>query len=495
MGLTGLLYIDLQQNPDTTGTKALRQGTQHPVIPSRKSSIEASIERLPEILGQAMEVLSRIEHVLSDENVRSIGQTLAHVEQASEALPETMADARALATDLRGISSSTLELTNRLNRTLGKVQPDLEATLANARIASDSLARTADSLDRLLNQNEGGLGKAASASVAELQQLVIDARSASNEVRELARTYGSGRRVFCSSRRRPAWRFRDDDCNGQGSLRPAPWLACAASLALLLGGCGNARPMPRHPILSASVFATTIVAPAASATSVPAGLAIAVARPRAAAAIDTDRIAVHSAGNRFDYYSAARWAESARRRRSINSAQRAGGHGSVRRGRHDSPSSRADGTPARRGTATIRSGRCGRRMPHPRGAAPVVHVQVQASLVDSRRAARVTSFVSEAVRARVGESVECGRRGVRSRECTGRERHRCTRAGCGGGIAGEIATRPRPSHAVCHRQAEVAVPLAGTWLIACSLIAVMVSDGLTPGLAGTVEPSQTRKFR
>jgi ABC-type uncharacterized transport system auxiliary subunit len=30
------------------------------------------------------------------------------------------------------------------------------------------------------------------------------------------------------------------------------------------------------------------------------------------------------------------------------------------------------------------------------GAAPVVHVQVQASLVDSRRAARITSFVSEA---------------------------------------------------------------------------------------------------
>ena len=188
LGLTGLLYIDLQQNPDTSGTKALQQGTQYPVIPSRKSSIEASIERLPEILGQATEVLARIEHVLSDENVRSVGATLAHIEQASATLPATMAEARALATELRGISSSTLELTNRLNQTLGKAQPDFEATLANARIASDNLARTADSLNRLLNQNEGGLGKAAGASVAELQQLVIDARSASNEVRELART-------------------------------------------------------------------------------------------------------------------------------------------------------------------------------------------------------------------------------------------------------------------------------------------------------------------
>ena len=37
LGLTGLLYIDLQQNPDTSGTKALQRGTQHPVIPSHNS--------------------------------------------------------------------------------------------------------------------------------------------------------------------------------------------------------------------------------------------------------------------------------------------------------------------------------------------------------------------------------------------------------------------------------------------------------------------------
>jgi phospholipid/cholesterol/gamma-HCH transport system substrate-binding protein len=188
LGLTGLLYIDLQQDPDTAGTKTLQQGTQYPVIPSRKSSIETSVDRFPEILGQATAVLQRIERVLSDENVRSVSQTLAHIEKASGDLPATMAEARALATELRRISSTTLELTNRLNQTLGKAQPDLEATLANARIASEKLARTADGLDRLLNQNEGGLGKTAGASVAELQQLMIDARSASIEIRELART-------------------------------------------------------------------------------------------------------------------------------------------------------------------------------------------------------------------------------------------------------------------------------------------------------------------
>ena len=49
--------------------------------------------------------------------------------------------ARCLAAELRGISASTLELTNSLNQTLSRMQPDLEATLASARSASDKLPR------------------------------------------------------------------------------------------------------------------------------------------------------------------------------------------------------------------------------------------------------------------------------------------------------------------------------------------------------------------
>ena len=105
LGLTGLLYIDLQQNSgrrpartrcsrarDTRSYRRARATSRHPSSACRRSS------------ARPRTVLSRIEHVLSDENVRSIGQTLAHIEQASATLPETMADARALAAELRGIS-------------------------------------------------------------------------------------------------------------------------------------------------------------------------------------------------------------------------------------------------------------------------------------------------------------------------------------------------------------------------------------------------------
>ena len=187
LGLTGLLYIDLQQDPKIAPTQPLVRGDAHPVIAARKGTIEASIEKLPEILDQATNIMARIEEMLADRNIESFGRTLDNLERASATLPETLADARTLAADLRRISESTLALTTRLNETLERSQPDLQATLANARAASERLARTADGLDRFINANDGSFARNAGAGVAELQQLVIDAREASNEVRALAR--------------------------------------------------------------------------------------------------------------------------------------------------------------------------------------------------------------------------------------------------------------------------------------------------------------------
>jgi phospholipid/cholesterol/gamma-HCH transport system substrate-binding protein len=131
--------------------------------------------------------MGRIERLLADENVRSISTTLANLEQATTLLPETLADARTLAGDLRRISAATLTLTTRVNETLEGAQPDLRTTLANARTASETLVRTADGIERLLNNGTGAFGRSAGAGVAELQQLVIDARGASSAIRDLAR--------------------------------------------------------------------------------------------------------------------------------------------------------------------------------------------------------------------------------------------------------------------------------------------------------------------
>ena len=58
---------------------------------------------------------------------------------------------------------------------------------ARSDLTASAGSRAADGIDRLLNANDGAFVRHAGASVVELQQLVIDARGASNEVRELAR--------------------------------------------------------------------------------------------------------------------------------------------------------------------------------------------------------------------------------------------------------------------------------------------------------------------
>lgn len=188
LGLTGLLYIDLQQDAQVPAGRPLPRGENYPVIASRKGSIEASVERLPELLRQASDIMVRVERLLDDESIAAVTAALGNLERATADLPETMQDVHALARDLRRVSASTASLTERLDRTLTTAEPDLLALVANARVASEKLAHASNGLDQLVGGSDGSLGRAAGASVAELQQLVVDARQASIEFRELART-------------------------------------------------------------------------------------------------------------------------------------------------------------------------------------------------------------------------------------------------------------------------------------------------------------------
>ena len=146
----------------------------------------------------------------------------------------------------------------------------------------------------------------------------------------------------------------------------------------------------------ADTYRLTAAPPAAGQAAVaPAPLAIVVQRPRAAAALDTDRIAVGAAGNRFEYYSAAAWAEPAPQmvQQQVVSALSATGQfgGGVFAAPARVPAELSLDLELRRFEA-LTSGADAASA----SAAPVVHVQMHASVVDTRRGVRVTSFLAEA---------------------------------------------------------------------------------------------------
>ena len=186
LGLTGLLYIDLQVDPQASASRELAQGERFPVIQSRKGDIEAFLERLPDLVGRVGAVMTRIERLLADENLQAVSESLANVSEASAELPAIAQNAAVLAAELRGTSAEATALVQRLNALAASSQPDLAGTLASVKVASEKLAGTAQSLERIVAGNEAALGGLAGSGAAELQQLVIDVRDASAEVRALA---------------------------------------------------------------------------------------------------------------------------------------------------------------------------------------------------------------------------------------------------------------------------------------------------------------------
>ena len=187
LGLTGLLYIDLQLDPEANAAAPLAQGEKHAVIPARKGDIEAFLEKLPDLVGHVGAVMVRIESLLGDENLAAVSDSLRNLREASAELPAISRDAAALAVELRRTSAEVASLAQRMQAIASGSQPELEASLASTRAATEKLARTAESLERIVAGNEAALAGFAGSGVADLQQLVVDVREASVEVRGLAR--------------------------------------------------------------------------------------------------------------------------------------------------------------------------------------------------------------------------------------------------------------------------------------------------------------------
>ena len=91
LGLTGLLFIDLREDPKRVASTPLVQGDRYPVIRARKGDIEAFLERLPDAITRAAKVMERVEKLLNQENIDAVGKSLANIREATGELPALIA--------------------------------------------------------------------------------------------------------------------------------------------------------------------------------------------------------------------------------------------------------------------------------------------------------------------------------------------------------------------------------------------------------------------
>jgi phospholipid/cholesterol/gamma-HCH transport system substrate-binding protein len=186
-GITGLLFVDLEQDRKVTDPGPLAQGLNYPVIRSAPSDFDVLLSNLPALTTNLVEVADRFNQVFSDENVRAFKATLENVRAASERLPATVLEVKEMLDDVRHASKDVSDAAVGLREIETHSTGDIESAAANIRLLSDNLAKITGRLDHFVADNEPGVSRFTHQSLPEFEQLLRESRQTVRDIRDLSR--------------------------------------------------------------------------------------------------------------------------------------------------------------------------------------------------------------------------------------------------------------------------------------------------------------------
>jgi phospholipid/cholesterol/gamma-HCH transport system substrate-binding protein len=190
-GITGLLYIDLQQQrPDDDGRRILAAvpSERYQVIRSAHSDFDLFLSSLPQLTVRLNELFDRTARVLSDSNIASLDRLLNNIDKVAAELPHSVGNADGLVTDLRSAINDAHREINDIHAATQSVSVDFVAAVQKLRVTSDNLARATASVDAFLDENRDQLNGFVRAGLPQLEMLLHDSRAAAQEFRDLSRS-------------------------------------------------------------------------------------------------------------------------------------------------------------------------------------------------------------------------------------------------------------------------------------------------------------------
>jgi len=167
-GVTGLLFIDLEEDPKATTNGPLPMGEHYPVIRSAPSDLDLFLRSLPALANHATDLVDHMDQVFSDKApvlVHEIEDLVANLRHTSDEVDTAAADFDRVTNDA-----------------------DIKTSLANIRRISDSLASTSDRLNEFVTQNEPALSRFTGQGLPELERLLHESRAAVRDIRDLSRS-------------------------------------------------------------------------------------------------------------------------------------------------------------------------------------------------------------------------------------------------------------------------------------------------------------------
>ena len=190
-GITGLLYIDLeQQRADDGGRRILAAvpSERYQVIRSSHSDFDLFLSSLPNLTARLNELVDRSTRLLSDNNIAGVERVLANLDRAAARLPRTAANADTLIDELRATVNDAHQVITQLQAATQTASVDFLAAVQKLRATSDNLARVSGSVDVFLEENRDQLNAFVRGGLPQIELLLRDSRAAAQEFRDLSRS-------------------------------------------------------------------------------------------------------------------------------------------------------------------------------------------------------------------------------------------------------------------------------------------------------------------
>jgi phospholipid/cholesterol/gamma-HCH transport system substrate-binding protein len=183
-GLTGLLYIDLQQSARPAAPTVA--SLEYPVIRAAPSQFDVFMAQLPRLSAAAGGVIARLSRVLSDRNIDDISRSLDNLSQASGSLPQTVRSVNALLVELRSATAELGATAKSAQNVMATAGPEIVTTVRRLQKVADNLSQATDQLDRMVAENRTDVRAFTRSSLPEIESFVREGRAAAVEIRQLS---------------------------------------------------------------------------------------------------------------------------------------------------------------------------------------------------------------------------------------------------------------------------------------------------------------------
>ncbi len=183
-GVTGLLYIDLQQSARAAAPTVA--SLRYPVIRAAPSQFDVFMAQLPHLSAAAGGVIERLNRLLSDHNIDDVSQSLDNLAQASGSLPQTVANANSLLVQLRTATGELAATAGSARKVMDTAGPQVVTTMRRLQTVADNLSKATAQLDKMIAENRTDVRSFTRSSLPELESFVREGRAAAKDIRELS---------------------------------------------------------------------------------------------------------------------------------------------------------------------------------------------------------------------------------------------------------------------------------------------------------------------